>query len=138
MFAEVNSFVDDGIELSLIRGMRPDFHDFIVATIAEGIARQVMCLDALGKVLVLEIDGGITGIVDAEVDTDGVAVMEHGRFVADRIGDVKRGHQTVGRGEIIAEEALLPKVVLRHAVVIALQCRAFLACEVMVERRLLE
>ena len=32
----------------------------------------------------------------------------------------------------------LPEVVLRHAVVIALQCGAFFACEIMIQCRLLE
>ena len=127
-----------------------------------------MRLDAFGEVLVLEIDGSLAGVVYREIDADSVAVVKHWRFFIARIGDVEGGHQAVGGGEIIAEEAFnlhiahliglrasidrtanehglpdpglveLPKVVLCHAVVVALQRRAFFAREIMIQSWLLE
>ena len=106
MLTKGNFLIHDGVELPLVRGFRIDFRDFLVKTIAERIARQVMPLDDHAKVLVLEIDGRFTRIVDGEVDTDGVAMMKDRSFITARIGDFESGHQAVGRGEVVGEETL--------------------------------
>ena len=92
MFAQTDPLIHYGIELSLVGGLRSDIPEIFIGTITEGIARQIMRLDDFGEVLVLEIDGGITGIVNGEINSDRVSIMEHGCFVTARIGNVEGSH----------------------------------------------
>ena len=51
-----------------------------------------MCLDDHAKIFVMKIDGCITGVIDGEINPNGVAMMENGDFARYGIRYFKRGH----------------------------------------------
>ena len=151
MFATVKLVINDGVKLSFVGLSSADFRNLIVTTITEGVARQVMCLDGLGEVLVLEIDGGLAGIVDGEINVEGVVGAKNHRLFVTHIDDLELRHQAVGGLETLYQTDTvnihgftypccveLPEVVLGFPVVISAQGGTFVACKVMIQSWFLE
>ena len=77
----------------------------VVLAVAEIVARQVMRLEAKVELGVMEVNGLAVRVVYREVNMEGVAMMEDGRFVRG-VRNVERCLQTIRRLEKLSQEPL--------------------------------
>ena len=106
IFAGLDILVDYCKQMSIVRLMSRNYNVVVIKTIAEIVAQEVLRLDAHVEFRMVKINGLVVWVVNGEVELNGVATVENGRFTNITIRDLECGHQAVGRLEMLRHKAL--------------------------------
>ena len=83
-----------------------NYNVVVVKTVAEIVTQEILRFDAHVKFRMVKINGLVVGVIDGEVELNGVAIMEDGRFSNVTICDLECCHYAVGRLEMLCHKAL--------------------------------